>query len=233
MSETQVVSTTSSAVAIPADLPSMYESVDTADRQLPSLYLLQGLSQAVQNKIGQPGDVIVGLGADDPEPTFLIGGDSGNTSFNAYILDRRRSYARFPQGGQMEWLNKDEYDEARRNQERDVWVNWHYVVSIPEIDEHVPMRLMLSRTAGLKASKALNFIIDKSLAMGGLPVARFSVSEATSKTTGSKYSMLMVTSAEATQDGQDSALRQQQFFGGQHHSRGDAPAAVSTNQPDI
>lgn len=223
-----------STITVPTNLPSMYESVDTADRQLPSIYLLQGLSQAVQNKIGQPGDVIVGLGADDPEPTFLIGGDSGNESFTAYILDRRRSYARFPQGGQMEWLTKDEYDEARRNQERDVWVNWHYIVSIPEVDEHVPMRLMLSRTAGLKASKALNFIIDKSLAMGALPVAKFSVTEGTSRTTGSKYSMLMVTSAEATQEGQDAALTQQQFFGGQRqHSREDAPALAATNQPDI
>lgn len=212
-------------------MPSMYESVDNSDRQLPSIYLLQGLSQAVQNDIGKPGQVIVGLGADDPEPEFLIT-DPKKDSFSAYILDRRRSYARFPQGGQMEWLTKEEYDEARRAGERDVWVNWHYIVSIPEVDEAVPMRLMLSRTAGLKASKALNFIIDKSLAMGSMPVAKFSVTEATSKTTGSKYSMLMVTSAEATQEGLDAAVTQQQFFAG--HAREDAaPALTAGNQPDI
>lgn len=213
-------------------LPSMYESVENTDRQLPSIYLLQGLSQAVQNDIGKPGQVIVGLGADDPDPEFLIK-DPKKDTFNAYILDRRRSYARFPQGGQMEWLTKEEYDEARRNQERDVWVNWHYVVSIPEVDPTVPMRLMLSRTAGLKASKALNFIIDKSLAMGQMPVAKFSVTEATSKTTGSKYHMLMVTSAEATQEGLDAAVTQQQYFAG--HAREDAPAAITSgsDQPDI
>lgn len=213
-------------------LPSMYETVENSDRQLPSIYLLQGLSQAVQNDIGKPGQVIVGLGADDPDPQFLVK-DAKKDTFNAYILDRRRSYARFPQGGQMEWLTKEEYDDARRNQERDVWVNWHYVVSIPEIDETVPMRLMLSRTAGLKASKALNFIIDKSLAMGKMPVAKFSVTEATSKTTGSKYHMLMVTSAEATQDGLTAAVTQQQYFAG--HAREDAPAAITsgTDQPDI
>jgi hypothetical protein len=210
----------------------MYEAVDNSDRQLPSIYLLQGLSQAVQNGIGKPGEVIVGLGADDPEPQFLIGGTTKAKDFTAYILDRRRSYARFPQGGQMEWLTKEEYDDARRNQERDVWVNWHYVVSIPEIDEAVPMRLMLSRTAGLKASKALNFIIDKNLSMGSMPVAKFSVTEATSKTTGSKYHMLMVTSAEATQEGLDAAVTQQQFFAG--HAREDAaPALTAGNQPDI
>ena len=214
-------------------LPDLYETVEATDRQLPSIYLLQGLSQAVQNNIGKPGDVIVGLGADDPAPTFLIGGEAGSDSFTAYILDRRRSYARYPKGGQMEWLTKDEYDLARQAQERDVWVNWHYVIAIPEVDDFVPMRLMLSRTAGLKASKALNFLVDKSLAMGSMPVARFSVTEATSKTTGSKYSMLMVTSAEPTQEGLDSATQQQSFFGGQKQARDDAPALAVTNQPDI
>ena len=111
---TDVTTTTNPA------LPSLYETVDNRDRQLPSIYLLQGLSQAVQNGIGKSGEVIVGLGADDPEPTFLIGGDSGNDSFTAYILDRRRSYARFEQGGQMDWLDKDEYDAARANGDRDV-----------------------------------------------------------------------------------------------------------------
>jgi hypothetical protein len=215
-------------------LPDLYETVESNDRQLPSIYLLQGLSQAVQNNIGKPGEVIVGLGADDPDPTFLIGGDTGADSFTAYVLDRRRSYSRYPQGGQMEWLTKEEYDAARQAGERDVWVNWHYVIAIPEVDDFVPMRLMLSRTAGLKASKALNFLVDKSLAMGSMPVAKFSVSEATSKTTGSKYSMLMVTSAEATQEGLDAAIKQQQFFGGQQRqSREDAPPLPASNQPDI
>lgn len=213
-------------------LPSLYESVENTDRQLPSIYLLQGLSQAVQSGIGKPGEVIVGLGADDPDPEFLIGGEPGNDSFIAYVLDRRRSYARFPQGGQMEWLTKEEYDDARAAQERDVWVNWHYTVCVPDVDDTVPMRLMLSRTAGLKASKALNFIIDKALAMGQMPVAKFTVTEATSKTTGSKYHMLMVTSAEADKEGLEAALTQQQYFGATR-AQDDAPAIPASTQPDI
>lgn len=224
---------TTAADAAPV-MPSLYESVDNSDRQLPSIYLLQGLSQAVQSGIGKSGEVIVGLGADDPDPEFLIGGDSGNDHFTAYILDRRRSYARFEQGGNMEWLDKDEYDAARAQGDRDVWVNHHYTIAVPDVDETVPMRLMLSRTAGLKASKALNFLIDKALAMGQIPVAKFSVTEATSKTTGSKYHMLMVTSAEGTPEGASAALTQQQYFTGRA-AREDAPVAIGggSDQPDI
>ena len=214
-----------------AALPSLYESVETSDRQLPSIYLLQGLSQAVQAGIGKPGQVIVGLGADDPSPEFLVN-DPKDDSFVAYVLDRRRSYARYPQGGSMEWLDKDEYDSARALGERDVWVNWHYTLAVPSVDDTVPMRLMLSKTSGLKASKNLNFIIDKALAMGQMPVARFTVAEATSKTTGSKYHMLMVTGAEADKTGLDAAIKQQQYFGGTR-AQDDAPALAPSNQPDI
>lgn len=226
------MTTTDLAVPQPAALPSMYESVDNADRQLPSVYLLQGLSQAVQNGIGKPGQVIVGLGADDPDPDFLIT-DPAKDSFTAYVLDRRRSWARYPQGGQIEWLTQDEFNEARLANERDVWENWHYTICVPEIDEIVPMRLMLSRTAGRKAAKNLNFIIDKLLAMGQMPVARFSVTEMTSKQTGSKFHALMVTSTEASTEGLEAAAKQQQYFGGTR-AQDDRPAlAASTNQPDI
>lgn len=222
----------SNEIAVPTApaLPSMYESVDSADRQLPSIYLLQGLSQAVQNNIGKPGQVIVGLGADDPSPEFLINED--NDSFTAYILDRRRSYARYQQGGQMEWLTKDEYDEARRAQDREVWVNWHYTVCVPGVDDTVPMRLMLSKTAGLKASKNLNFIVDKALAMGQMPVAKFTVGEATSRNTGAKYHMLMVTATDADQEGVDVAVKQQAYFTATR-AADDRPALAASNQPDI
>lgn len=219
------------AVSTAPALPAMYESVESSDRQLPSIYLLQGLSQAVQNEIGKPGQVIVGLGADDPSPEFLIE-DPKSDSFTAYILDRRRSYSRYQQGGQMEWLTKEEYDEARRAQDREVWVNWHYTVSIPEVDPNVPMRLMLSKTAGLKASKNLNFIVDKALAMGHMPVAKFSVTEATSRNTGAKYHMLMVTATDADQESADIAAHQQQYFTATR-AQDDRPALVASNQPDI
>lgn len=212
-------------------LPSLYEAADNDARQLPSVYLLQGLSKAVQNGIGKPGQVIVGLGADDPDPTFLIEEKDGK--FDAYILDRRKSYARYGQGGQMDWLDKDEYDEARRAGDRDVWVNWHYTIAVPSVDETVPMRLMLSRTAGLKASKALNFVVDKAIALGQIPVATFSVTEATSKTTGSKYHMLQVTSGESTTDGLKAASHQQEYFATVAHSRADRALPAGTDQPDF
>ena len=214
-------------------MPQMYEAVDNSDRQLPSVYLLQGLSQAVQNGIGKSGEVIVGLGADDPHPTFLIGGDSGNDSFTAYILDRRRSYARFEQGGQMEWLTKEEYDEARANRERDVWVNHHYTICVPDVDETVPMRLMLSRTAGLKPSKALNFLIDKNLAMGQIPVAEFSVGEGTSRTTGAKYATLQVSATEGTPEGTAVAANQQSYFTASVNAAEDTAKITAGDQPDF
>ncbi len=222
----------SNEIAVPTApaLPSMYESVENTDRQLPSIYLLQGLSQAVQSGLGKPGQVIVGLGADDPDPDFLIGEDSDH--FVAYILDRRRSWARYVQGGQMEWLDEEEFKACRAAGDRDVWTNWHYTACIPDVDEVVPMRLMLSKTAGLKASKNLNFIIDKSLAMGQIPVAKFTVQENTSKQTGSKYYSLAVTATDADSEGAEVAAKQQSYFSATR-AQDDRPALAAASQPDI
>jgi hypothetical protein len=93
------------------------------------------------------------------------------------------------------------------------------------------MRLMLSRTAGLKPSKALNFLIDKALAMQQIPVAKFSVGEGTSRTTGAKYATLQVAATEGSAEGFAVAANQQSYFTAA--AREDKAKITAGDQPDF
>lgn len=216
--------------ALPA-LPQMYERVEADDTQIPSVYLLQGLSSAVQEGIGRIGDVIVGLGADDPDPSWLIGGPNDLTEFTAYILSRRVGYARI-EDGSMEWLDRAEYEAARAAQDRDVWKTFHYVLCIPEYSEVLPARLMLTKTAGRKPSQRINHFIDKAVANGQTdPVCvRFQVAEDTNRK-GQKYAVMNPSLGTPTNEGLEVA-RRQMLMAAATRFENDAPTA-DHGQPDI
>jgi hypothetical protein len=215
------------AAPLPA-LPGMYDRVDVADIQLPSIYLQQPLSQGVENGITKPGDGILGLGADDLDPVFLVTKDK--PSFTGFILRRKKSYARSERGASMEWLNESEYQSARINNERDVWSVFQYLVAIPDVDDTVPARLMLWKTSGIKPAKKINYHIDRALAQGNPdPVCiEFSVAQATNKD-GQKYFVWNPKLGTPTQDGDLEIARRMQSFGLSDPAENEAP--VGDSQP--
>jgi hypothetical protein len=218
--------------ALPA-LPDMYERVDpTTDVQVPSIYLQQGLSNLVQDGVTKIGDVIVGLGADDPDPSWLIGGENDLDSFTAYILTRRISYARF-EGNDMTWLDRIEYEAARAARDRDVWKTFHYVLAIPAYSSAVPARLMLTKTAGRKPSQRINHFIDKAIANGETdPVCvTFTVGEEIGRQSKQKYTVLQPTLGTPSPEGLEIARSMMARAATLRSEENEGPA--DHGQPDI
>lgn len=185
-----IESTATEIATIPAAaLPGLYETMDTDDRMTPSLYLMQGLSAMVQAGTARPGDAVLALGNEDPDPVFLIGGPEKRDHFVGYILSRTKSYARFAQGEDMQWMDKAEFEAARALGDRDVWAVYRYVLAIPSVDDVLPARLMLTRTGGTIVARQLNTFIDRSIRSGSTdPVAvKFTVSEKVGKASGKKF----------------------------------------------
>jgi hypothetical protein len=216
-------------------VPALYQRIDTSAQQIPSIYLQQGLSTLVQDGITRPGDVVVGLGADDPTPRWLIGGDENREEFTAYILNRRISQARFHKGGDMEWLTPEEFEEAMTVGDREVWKTFHYLVCVPDIDTKIPMRLMLSKTAGTKPAKRINFFIDKAITEGDFnPVAiKFTVASQVGRESGQKYFALKVSPTTATKDGLKHAKAIQNLLIEASNNRQDDVAPDDGSQPGI
>lgn len=154
--------------------PQLYDRVDAGEVQLPSIYLQAALSKAVQSGTCKPGDVILALGADDPDPVFLIGGPEGRESFDAYIVSRKRVFTT-TRNGRLEFLPARDFDDP------DCWEGFNYLLSIPTVDDVIPARLLLTRMAGRIASKRLNFFIDRQLHAGSDDPAhvRFTISSRT------------------------------------------------------
>lgn len=216
-----------------AALPAMFQRVESNHRQIPSIYLQQGLSTLVQDGITRPGDVIAGLGSDDPEPKWLIGGETDATEFTGYILNRRISWARFLKGGEMEWLDEAEFAAAQAAGDRDVWTTFHYHLAVPEADDVVPMRLMLSKTAGTKPAKRINFFIDRSMAEGDMnPVPiKFTVTKLVGRQSKQAYFAFQVAKATSDKKGLAAAKTMQDLL--LTASTAEDRAPDPNGQPDI
>lgn len=217
-----------------ADLPGLYETVDQDARMVPSVYLMQGLSTAVQDGIAKPGDVLLALGASDPAPTFLIGKDpqtgESRDSFTAFVIARRISYARYS-GADMDWLDKAEYDAARLAGDRDAWVNYHYILAIPEVDDLLPARILLTKTGGTRIARQINTLLDRQIRAGNTdPIAvKFTVKTDVGKQSGQKYFAFQVALVSGDPQGL-AAARAMQAYSMTLRGENDAPEVIA-DQP--
>jgi hypothetical protein len=199
MSNSVAVATDENTLPIQApDMPGMYERAP--DVQSPSIYLMHGLSTAVTEGIARPGEVILALGKDDTNPDWLIGGESDADYFDAVPIRREVSYAILVQGEDMEWIDKERFDVERDNGNRDAWIVYRYVLSVPSHDAVLPVRLMLTKTAGRQTARSLNTIIDKAAALGQFPQVRFSVTQKVGRDSKQKYFALAVGSTHMSRE---------------------------------
>lgn len=146
--------------AAAAALPALYADNQggSADIEMPKVYLQADLSALVKARITEPGDVILALTNDDIDPTWLIGGDEGNDTYRAFILARKRFVIRdVGQGEPWEYL-PDDYQ--RQPDDRDVWIGYNYLVSIPSASPLLPARHMFVKTAGNPVYKKINTFLE-------------------------------------------------------------------------
>lgn len=171
---------------------SMFEAVSLSDVVLPRIYVQAPLSEGVKNGTSRPGDVILAYGADDPAPTFLI--DKDSTSFVAYVIGREK-FAATTSGGGIEFHP----DKKRDPSDPDSWEGWFFDLAIPEHEASLPARWMLWKTAGAKAAKQINTLLERRAQVGDFsPLAiKVTVTERTSTKGNHKFHAPQVMPGEA------------------------------------
>jgi hypothetical protein len=214
-------------------LPTLYDAVDVADIQLPGIYLQTGNSQGVSNGISKPGDVILGLGAGDSDPEFLI--TEGQPTFDAYVIGRKKFAATTDENDRIVFHK----DNRRDPDDPKSWEGFFFLLALPDIDPSIPARLMLWKTAGKTAIRKLNFFIDRAIKESNdtgnefiPPHVRFSLLNRTGQK-GHPYKAWEVV-VIPVDDGVELA-RGMMSFGAYTATENDAPheAAPSSDTPDI
>lgn len=135
---------------------SMFEPVSLNDVVLPRLYLQAPMSNAARAGIAREGDLILAYGADDPAPTFLVGGPDKAEGFTAYVIGREK-FAATTSGGGLEF----HADKKRDPSDPDSWEGWFFDLAIPEFEASLPVRWMLWKTAGAPAARSINTLIER------------------------------------------------------------------------
>lgn len=176
-------------------LPALYDDVSVSDIQLPNIYLQTGQSQGVQNGVTKPGDVILGLGAGDEDPIFLITADK--PSFEAYVIARKR-FAATTADNRIVFHKDNKKDPDDPNS----WEGFFYLLAMPDVDPDIPARIMLWKMAGRRAAQKINNFIERAKMQSSEdvpftpPRVRFSLQNASSKT-GIAYKQWAATLVQA------------------------------------
>lgn len=139
-------------------------TITAEDIALPRIYLGQFMSQAVQDGLVKAGQIFSATGADDPDPTILWSSDGkgvfkDGVPFHVLTIKKGKSWT----AGPGEELQLFDYDDPAAP--ADAWVTYGYVVSIPDVDDQVPFKLLLTRT-GKPAALQINTVLLKNVVGG-------------------------------------------------------------------
>lgn len=134
--------------------------ITAEDIALPRIYLGQFMSQAVQDGLVKAGVIFSATGADDPDPTVLWSpGDEPGVKLYILALRKGKSYT----AGPGEELQLFDFDDPAAPP--DAWVTYGYTVCLPDQDEFVPFKLLLTRT-GKNAALQINTVLKKNSISG-------------------------------------------------------------------
>lgn len=139
-------------------------TITADDIALPRIYIGQFMSAAVQEGLVTAGQVFAATGADDPDPRILWD-PKGKGEFKDgvpfYVLNLRKGKSWT--AGPGEELQLFDYDDPAAP--ADAWVTYGYTVAVPEADEQVPFKLLLTRT-GKPAALQINTVLMKAALTG-------------------------------------------------------------------
>lgn len=152
--------TRSKAVAAtePAPVPDLrYEpqfEITSEDIALPRVYIGQYSGEAVKERRVEAGSIYAADGPEDPMPTILAApGDKPGVLF--YVLHMRKGKSYSAPGEPLQlWDFNDE------TAHKDAWVTYNYTVFVPDYDNDVPCKLLLTKT-GRPSALSMNRIIKK------------------------------------------------------------------------
>lgn len=156
MASTEVTQREGAQVPALAQTPATEITAD--DVALPKLKIGQFMSNAVQENLVPAGSLFTSLDQDDPDPQVLWepGNDDGVTF---YVLSLRKGKS-VSEGGELVTFDFNDPDAPP-----DAWVTYTYAIAIPEVDEDLPFKFLLTRT-GKPAAQQINLILKKNAAAG-------------------------------------------------------------------
>lgn len=154
MASTEVEKADSPAVPALVSTPSV--ELTAEDVALPSLKLGQYMSDHVQEDRVPAGSIFSTTGQDDPDPVVLWEqGEEDLLTFHVLALRKGKS---FSEGGELVLFSYDDPNAPEK-----AWTTYNYMVALPEVDQEMPYKFLLTRT-GKPAAQQINTVIAKNLA---------------------------------------------------------------------
>ncbi len=144
---------------VPALRQDASNTLTAADISFPRLYLGQAISNSVQDGNVAIGDYFVATDGDDPDPNVIASSpESADEGVLLYVLDLRKGISRSTEDGGLDTWAFDAPDAPAPGKATGAWVSYTYFVALPEVDEDIPVRYLLSRS-GQPAARKINTIL--------------------------------------------------------------------------
>lgn len=145
--------------SVPALVHRPAMEIDGGDVALPRLYIGQFTSDAVKSQLVAPGSIYTASGQDDPDPAVLAkgtakGGVDRDKGVRVHILGMKKGKS-YSDGGELEL-----FDFNDPSAPPEAWVTYNYTVCLPEVDEEVPFKWLLTKS-GARTAKAINMVLLK------------------------------------------------------------------------
>lgn len=156
------VATTGSNLPALAPTPAL-DAIGSDDIALPKLYKGEYQSQLVQDDVVPKGSIFVASGPDDPDPQVVwempAKGKEAAEGVLVHVLDLKKGKSISVDGD----LQTFAFDDPAAPD--DAWATYQYVVVLPEVDEEIPVKLLLTKTSAPTA-KRINFLLKKNESRG-------------------------------------------------------------------
>lgn len=221
--------------SVPALAPTPGSTLTYDDIALPTLYVAQRTSTAVENNLVNYGDLFVAQGADDAEAEVLWAHGSGDAGLVIYPLHMAKRWT-WTDGSELSsWPFGDgqvpaEAAELARSTGKPYFLTYGYVVLIPSYDMEMPVNFRVNSKSGRAAHNKITAVYIREGAQV-VPGPAFRVTTDKKERGGNKWAVPVVVSTEGEPEQLDAArtLYQQIVPGLQAAAEAattDAPPAV-------
>lgn len=132
-----------------SNVPALYDpstSIDADDIEFPRLYIAQGTHGFVQAELVRRGSLVLATSGDDPDPVVLAQ-PNDPTGINFLVLALRKSKS-ISVNGELVRFNFNDPDVPP-----EAWTVYTYFIALPGIEDDVPVKWILTRSAKPAAQK--------------------------------------------------------------------------------
>lgn len=177
---------------------STIDDITGEDIALPRLYIGQFMSEAVKSRLANLGDIYIGQGADDPDPKVMWETGSKDDGVLFYVVGMRKGKS-YSDGGALQLFDYDDPSAPA-----DAWVTYNYTALVPDYDEEIPVKFLLTRT-GRPAALTINKVLKQNAARGPAWINAFRMTTATRNGDKGEYAVARIQVVEPKQEHVDIA----------------------------